>query len=196
VDQWGTGGSRRRIERELRKTFGAPRPLQLLDLGCGYHARLTQALEPWLERATCVDVAVDPALKKIAKLTVVEKPLERALPSLLAKKFDVVLLVSVLEHVGDPDALLQGCERVLKPGGLLLVNVPTWRGKFFLEVSAFRMGLSPAQEMDDHKMYYDARDLWPCLIRAGFLPSSVKLSYYKFGLNLMAVCRKSTGALR
>jgi SAM-dependent methyltransferase len=196
VDRWGTGSSRRKIERVLRRVFGRPRPLQLLDLGCGYHARLAQALEPWLERATCVDVAVAPSLKKHPRLRVLEGVLEKALPRLPAGAFDVVLLVSVLEHVGDPDALLKGCERVLKPGGLLLVNVPTWRGKFFLELSAFRLGLSPAQEMDDHKMYYDRRELWPRLIQAGFLPSAVKLAYYKWGLNLFATARKKSGTLR
>jgi hypothetical protein len=79
---------------------------------------------------------------------------------------------------------------VLKPGGLLLVNVPTWRGKFFLEFSAFQLGTSPVVEMDDHKMYYDIRDLWPLLVRAGFRPSRIQLAYHKLGLNLFGVVRK------
>jgi hypothetical protein len=45
-------------------------------------------------------------------------------------------------------------------------------------------------EMDDHKMYYDKRDLWPLLVRAGFKPSQIKLHYRKFGLNLFAVARR------
>jgi hypothetical protein len=75
---------------------------------------------------------------------------------------------------------------ILKPGGVLLINVPTWRGKFFLEFSAFRLGLSPKMEIDDHKMYYDKKDLWPLLVQAGFKPSQLQLSYHKFGLNLFA----------
>ena len=35
--------------------------------------------------------------------------------------------------------------------------------------SAFRLGLSPADEMNDHKRYYDPRDLWPMLV-AGRVP--------------------------
>jgi hypothetical protein len=76
---------------------------------------------------------------------------------------------------------------------VLLVNVPTWRGKFFLEFSAFRLGTSPALEMDDHKMYYDRRDLWPLLVRAGFKPSGIRLSYHKFGLNLFGTAQKTSG---
>ena len=45
---------------------------------------------------------------------------------------DVVLLISsVLEHLREPQAALGAVRRVLRPGGMLLINVPTWRGKFF-----------------------------------------------------------------
>ena len=71
------------------------------------------------------------------------------------------------------------------------INVPTWWGKVFLEFSAFRLGTSPALEMDDHKMYYDIRDLWPLLVEAGFKPSCLRLTYHKFRLNLFAVARTS-----
>jgi SAM-dependent methyltransferase len=103
---------------------------------------------------------------------------------------DVVMLISVLEHLAEPDAVIQAAWRLLRPSGLLLINVPTWLGKRFLEFSAFRLGLSPKVEMDDHKMYYGKRDLWPILVRAGFKPSQIRLTYHKFGLNLFAVAEK------
>ena len=90
--------------------------------------------------------------------------------------------------------------RALRPGGVCLVNVPSWRGKRYLELSAFKLGLSPAAEMDDHKMYYDVRDLWPLLVRAGFRPSQIRCFPHKFGLNTFAssmaagACRSATAA--
>jgi len=95
----------------------------------------------------------------------------------------------VLEHVTDAPKLLREIRRLLAPGGVALVNVPSWRGKTYLELSAFRLGLSPAVEMDDHKMYYDVRDLWPLLVSAGFRPSRIKCFAHKFGLNTFAVCQ-------
>jgi len=74
--------------------------------------------------------------------------------------------------------------------GLAVVNVPSWRGKRFLEFSAFRLGTSPADEMQDHKAYYDPRDLWPILVRAGFAPRDIQCLRHKFGLNTFAACRK------
>lgn len=38
--------------------------------------------------------------------------------------FDVVTLWDVLEHTPDPSAVLNECRRILKPGGLLIVNYP------------------------------------------------------------------------
>ena len=60
----------------------------------------------------------------------------------------------------------------------------------FLELSAFRLGLSTPESIDDHKTYYDKRDLWPLLVAAGFKPSQIDMRYHKLSLNLFAVCKK------
>ena len=85
---------------------------------------------------------------------------------------------------------------MLAPGGTAMFNVPTWRGKWFLELAAFRLGVSHADEMDDHKTYYDPRDLWPLLVRAGFRPSEIRCHRHKFGLNTFAICRTTDPASR
>jgi len=100
---------------------------------------------------------------------------------------DVVLCMSVIEHLWEPDLTLAHFRRVLRPGGVCAVNVPSWRGKRALEYSAFKLGTSPADEMDDHKMYYDPRDLWPLMVKAGFVPHAIKCFRHKFGLNTFAV---------
>jgi SAM-dependent methyltransferase len=185
VDRFGIYLSRRAVERSI----GGRRGLDVLDLGCGFHATLLQALLPRIDRGVGVDLRVSEQAKSRQGLTFVETTLEAALGSLPSGSFDVVMLMSVLEHLSDPRAVLCDTRRVLRAGGFLLINVPTWRGKVMLEFSAFRLGTSPACEMDDHKMYYDKRDLWPLLVRAGFRPRGIHLRYHKFGLNLFAVAR-------
>jgi SAM-dependent methyltransferase len=184
VDRLGVFLSRRAIEG----TLGPRRGLAALDLGCGYRATLLRALGPRLEAGVGVDVRVAPEVQEAesGRLRFLESTIEEALPALPSASFDVILLISVLEHLREPLEVLAHCRRLARPGALVLINVPTWLGKAFLEFSAFRLGTSPAAEMDDHKMYYAQRDLWPLLVRAGFRPSRIGMKYHKFGLNLWA----------
>jgi len=165
--------------------------LDVLELGCGYRATQLLALEPRLKRGIGVDFQIAPELRQRERLTFYQGRIEQIIPKMESETLDVVMLISVLEHLVEPQFVLESAWRLLKPSGLLLVNVPTWIGKRFLELSAFRLGFSPKVEIDDHKMYYGKRDLWPMLVRAGFRPSEIGLRYHKFGLNLFAAAKKA-----
>jgi SAM-dependent methyltransferase len=186
VDRFGVWLSQRAISRELPNRSD----LEVLELGCGYRATQLVALSPRLKRGVGVDFQLAPELASLQKFSFHEGTIEETVVKLVAQTFDAALLISVLEHLRDPLPVIEAVRALLKPAGVLLINVPTWRGKAFLEFSAFRLGLSPKVEMDDHKMYYDKRDLWPLLVRAGFKPSQVRLRYHKFGLNLFATARR------
>jgi SAM-dependent methyltransferase len=164
--------------------------LRVLDLGCGFHANYLRALGPRLSEGVGVDFRVSEACRADPKLRFLLTSIETALRDLPEDEFDVVLFISVLEHLWDPQEALRGCHRVLKKDGALLINVPTWSAKPVLETSAFRLGTSPACEMDDHKMYYSKRDLWPLLVRAGFKPSAIRLRYQFLGMTLFSMARK------
>ena len=187
VDRFGVWLSQRAISGQLPPRNG----LDILELGCGYQAKNLIALKPRVRRAVGIDFRVSDAAKRVEGMEFIEGPIERATAQLIAGSFDAILFISVLEHLRDPGPVLRGCHDWLRPGGVLLVNVPTWLGKGLLEYSAFRLGTSPKAEMDDHKMYYDKRDLWPLLVRAGFLPSGIRMNYHKFRLNLFAVARRT-----
>ncbi len=143
-----------------------------------------------MRSAVLVDLALAEDLKEHPKVTAIEGSLLEVLPSLEASSLDVLLCISVLEHLWEPEQALVELRRLLAPGGVALINVPTWRGKFFLEAAAFRLRMSPPEEMDDHKRYYDPSDLWPLLVRAGFRPSDIQCHRHKFGLNTFATCRR------
>ena len=177
-------------QRAIRRNLPRRNDLEVLELGCGYHATQLIALDQTLKRGIGVDFHIAPELQTLERFTFHEGTIEELLPKLESEMVDVVMLISVLEHLAKPQFVIQSAWRLLRPSGLLLVNVPTWLGKGFLEFSAFRLGVSPTVEMDDHKMYYGKRDLWPILVGAGFKPSQIRLRYHKFGLNLFAAARK------
>jgi SAM-dependent methyltransferase len=185
IDRFGIWLSARALRRHVRSFAGK----QVGDFGCGFHATFVRTILPEVEHAVLVDVALADDLKADRRVTAIEGALPDALAEIPDRSLDVVICVSVLEHLWDPLATLEESRRVLAAGGVCLVNVPSWRGKWFLEFSAFRLGLSPACEMDDHKAYFDPRDLWPLLVRAGFVPHAISCYRHKFGLNTFAACR-------
>jgi SAM-dependent methyltransferase len=184
VDRLGVWLSTRAVARHA-DLDGA----RLADVGCGYHATFVRSVLDRVERVTLVDVSLEEDLHRHPRVDAHEGPIDDVLPSLPDDAFDVVLCLSVLEHLWEPQDVLAELHRVTAPGGTVLVNVPTWLGRSALELSAFRLGLSPPDEMDDHKHYFDPRDLWPLLVRAGFRPSRITVRRHKLGLNTFAACR-------
>src|SRR5262249_62010337 len=117
-----------------------------------------------------VDIAVDPALAD-DRTTIIEGRLPDVLARVETGSWDAVVCNNVIEHLVDPDPTLAELRRITASGGGCVLNVPSWLGKHALELAAFRLHLSPGDEMNDHKWYFDPRDLWPRLVHAGFVPS-------------------------
>lgn len=191
IERFGVWLSSWQIRRSVADFSGK----RVADVGCGYRATIARALLDQVDSLLLTDISLDPELAARPKVTAIEGWLPDALTSVAEGSQDVVICNSVLEHLWEPMATLRELERILVPGGLLLLNVPSWRGKKFLEFAAFRLGASP-DEMDDHKMYYDPSDLWPLLVRAGFWPRDIRCFRHKLGLNTFARCRKSAAPRR
>ena len=174
---------------QIRRTVGSLDGKDVGDFGCGFEATYMRSVLAQVRSATLVDISLADDLKSLRDVTAIEGRLPDVLQGMPDHSLDVVLCMSVLEHLWEPAKTLQHFRRLLRPGGVCAINVPSWQGKRALEFSAFRLGLSPASEMDDHKSYYDPRDLWPLLVAAGFLPHAIRCFRHKFGLNTFAVCK-------
>ena len=183
VDRFGVWLSKRQIERVVGPLTGK----DVGDIGCGFEADFMRRVMGEVRSATLVDVSLADDLAANPKVRAIEGLLPDAMKQIEDASLDVVLCMSVVEHLWEPDQTLAHFHRVLRPGGVCAVNVPSWWGKRALEYSAFKLGTSPAEEMDDHKMYYDPRDLWPLMVKAGFLPHAIRCFRHKFGLNTFAV---------
>ena len=186
VDRFGIWLSSRRIRSAVPDFTGK----RVGDFGCGYDAGFARTVLDAAAEVVLFDVSLAPDLERHPKVRAIEGTLPEALEQLETASLEVIVLNSVLEHLWEPERALAEFWRLAKPGGLVLVNVPSWRGKRWLEFSAFRLGASPAEEMDDHKNYYDPRDLWPLLVQAGFQPRDIHCFRHKFGLNTFAQCRR------
>lgn len=187
VDRLGSWLSQRR----LRSVLGNVRDTTLADIGCGYDARFGMSLIDDIARLVAVDISLNPNLEAHPRVTRIVGALPAIIHSVGSGSVHSVVMNSVLEHLDEPIETLCELRRIADPEmGVVFVNVPTWLGKRALETSAFKFGLSPASEIEDHRRYYSKRELWMSLRAAGFLPSEIRVRTHKFGLNVYGVCRR------
>jgi SAM-dependent methyltransferase len=138
-----------------------------LDLGFGGGGMLAAAeRQGW----SCHGVEVAPAALRHGAArgwTVSDNPVDSRFP---AAGFDVVTMVEVIEHVAEPDALLESAARLLRPGGLLFVTTPNAQ-------SLNRRLLGQAWSVvapPEHLTLWSAAGLCQSLARAGFTPVRIR----------------------
>lgn len=109
--------------------------------------------------------------------------------------FDVVTLLAVIEHLAPETvrSLLGEVRRVLRPGGLAILTVPSRQGDRLLSVLS-RLRLASAEQHAEHQVLYDARRLRGLLLDVGFAPEDVAVGRFELGMNLWARAVRSGDA--
>ena len=129
----------RQIAAEFDRDLSTKRPfegLRLLDIGCGGGL----LCEPMARLGARV-VGADAAERNIpvAQVHAEQSGLDidyrhTTAEAMVAdgEEFDVVLNMEVVEHVADPQAYLDACQRLLKPGGLHICSTINRNAKSFM----------------------------------------------------------------
>lgn len=147
------------------------RPGRLLEAGCAHGFQLE-----WLRRQGWEVVGNDVSAEAAAYarqrfgLEVIEGPLEEA--ALEPASFDVVYLVDIVEHLYDAAAALANVRAALKPGGIILVQVPYELYHWEKIGQALRERKKPGAVAPDavpyHVTFFTPRTLKSMLRRCGF----------------------------
>lgn len=103
---------------QLMRLVGPPSQ-RVLDVGCG-RGELAHALEEAGHTVTATDF--EPPAAKLREFFQSDLRDGLALPE--DRVFDVILLADVLEHMSEPERLLEDAARHLAPNGRLLVSLP------------------------------------------------------------------------
>src|SRR5262245_48592349 len=105
VDRFGVWLSARQIRRYAGSLAGN----RIGDFGCGYHAAFIRSVLPQLQQAVLVDSALAADLKSLPSVMAIEGTLPDALDQVPSASLDIVLCISVLEHLWDPLTALKHC---------------------------------------------------------------------------------------
>lgn len=139
--------ARRKIIASLLETLNLPADAEILDVGCGTGGNL--AILGHFGQVTGIEH--DPVAAELARqrkfAPIFPGNLPDELPD-LAKRFDLITLLDVIEHVEDHVASLRNLAGWLNPGGRILITVP-----------AFNFLWSQHDDENHHKRRYRRRDL-------------------------------------
>lgn len=144
-----------------------PAPGRLLDVGCGAGYFLDAARAAgWQVAGVELSEAAAAAARNELGLDVFTGGLAEA--GFSAKSCDLITMFEVLEHMRDPGAALAEAQRLLRPGGLLAVEVPN-------DMDAYRSALARADHRwwvipPVHLYYFNASSLSRWLLMSGFEP--------------------------
>lgn len=123
-DQYWWFVARRRTALKLMRERCKPAP-RILDLGCGTGAvldELNQVGEAWgLDLSPhALGYCAQRGLQRLVMADAERVPFRD-------ESFDAVVALDALEHVPDHESALAEVRRVLRPGGLFVLNVPAFR---------------------------------------------------------------------
>ncbi len=164
----------RRIELVRQALGRAPDGLQVLDIGCGNGAFLLELTRRHEIEGWGLDIA-GPALNALGRLA----PRLRLVRGDLAgadlphAAFDIITLWHVLEHDADPVGSLKRVARWLKPGGLVLAEVPNATGRIARLCGADWLGW----DLPRHLVHFAPETLRASAERAGLERVVVRREY-------------------
>lgn len=170
-------------------------PIIIADLGCGPEIRFYKYL-----RSNGVKLkkyyGVDPLIKKnvVSKfkkkknINFVTKPLVKKV-ALKSNSVDYVVGFAFFEHIDHPKEILAEAYRILKPGGKVILTVPSDMAQPFLEFMSHKLKIISRREIEEHKQYFNKESLMK-IIPKGVKKKNVKHRYFEFGLNNLLVIKK------
>jgi glycosyltransferase involved in cell wall biosynthesis/ubiquinone/menaquinone biosynthesis C-methylase UbiE len=144
-------------------------PGRALDLGSS-SGQLTEAMLTRNIRATGVDIV--PAEKVSAKFEAyIQCDLEQPQSLNFKREFDYVVLADIVEHLRNPEVLLQKAKTFLKPEGRMIVSVPNiaiWVYRLSLAMGRFNYG--PKGILDEtHVKLYTLDTIRQLIERSGYV---------------------------
>ena len=110
--------------------------LDVLDVGCGNGSALTRFLASRGDRVLGIDThapSIEYATREFGAEGLAFRQVDCETLLAEARRFDVIVCADVLEHLPRPEAALSCVERLLRPGGRVVVTIPNGFGPFELE---------------------------------------------------------------
>lgn len=156
----------------------------VVDIGCDSPPILLKKIAPNMKYCIGIDEVI--AYKKSGNIETFSQKIVKEL-KIESTTADIITMLAVLEHLKHPQDIIAECFRILKPGGKLLITVPSPKSKNILEFFSV-LGLVRKEMIDQHENYFTKANLAKIIESAGF--SQISIKYFELGFNTFATAVK------
>lgn len=173
----------RREIRQIFSTLSSERAVRVLDAGTGF-GQYAYFIASEFEHARIVAVDIKrnylEDARRFVEQTAVRDRIEFAEADLtdlhVDNSFDLILSVDVMEHIEDDRSVFRNFERVLNPGGFVLINTPSDQG------GSDVTELERESFIEEHvRPGYNRDELTGKLREAGFEITKATYTYGRYG---------------
>lgn len=158
---------------------------RVCDLGCGLEAAFLDFAEDKVQEGVGVDDQVENGMH--GRWRRVHADIRASLP-LDSGHFDHVVMLAVLEHLAEPEAVLREAYRILKTGGSLILTWPSSMVDPILNVLHGLRLVSDEMESDEHQKRIPVDALEQMLRKIGF--HTFLHQRFELGLNNLMVATR------
>lgn len=114
-----------------------------------------------------------------------QRDFDKEILSLGDRRFDTILMIAVIEHLKNPNRILEQVPRYLRSNGKLLITTPAPLGDKIHRIGA-RMGLFYKSALEEHELVFTFDSLQEFLARSGL--NVIHYKRFLLGGNQMFVC--------
>jgi 2-polyprenyl-3-methyl-5-hydroxy-6-metoxy-1,4-benzoquinol methylase len=104
----------------------------------------------------------------------------------IKEKFDTIFALAVVEHMNDPEQIISGLKKYLKPEGRIIITTPSKWSELILNLGS-KLGIF-MEEMGEHKKQFTKEEIIKLGISAGYSIEHYKS--FELGMNHLLVLKK------
>ncbi len=169
--------------KEMKKNVSL-KGKNVIDFGCGSDFTKLTNIYSECKKITAIDKTENDFKKKNLNYINYDNDLNLLDEKVENNFYDIIILTAVIEHLDNPEIILNILKKKLINNGIIFLTAPSWKSKPILEFLAYKLKVINEHLIREHKRYYDLEEYKKL---SKLINLKIK-KFYFFQLGMNTVC--------
>lgn len=144
-------------DREVQKNNNF-KNMSILDFGCGSNFQSIKKKYKKAKEVFLVDIYSKSFSDGKFSFINYQNNFEFLSKKLNSKKFDIIIMSAIIEHVDYPEKIINYLKKYLANDGYFFLTAPSVYSKPILEFLGFKLGIINSDLLSEHQRYYNKKE--------------------------------------